>query len=129
MNKSTLKEKKYNWFAYAIILLPFLYQYKGVGNVVSLGEILVAATTIFVFCQDGFKLKNINIYLALFYTISMVSIILCMWFGYFDISAAMVTGVRMLFYALVVVVARDHFDIETIGNVYTCLVFGFLYIY
>ena len=125
MKKSTLKEKKYNWFAYAIILLPFFYQYKGVGNVVSLGEILVAVTTIFVFCQDGFKLKNVNIYLALFYTISMISIILCMWFGYFDFSAAMTTGVRMLFYALVVVVAREHFDIETIGTVYTCLVFGF----
>lgn len=125
MNKSISEAKKCNWFAYAIILLPFLYQYKGIGNVVSLGEILVAATTLFIFCKDGFKLKNVNKYLALFYTISMLSIILCMWFGYFDISAAMTTGARMIFYALVIVVAREHFDIETVRILYTFLVFGF----
>ena len=28
-------------FSICIILLPFLYQYKGIGNVISLGELLL----------------------------------------------------------------------------------------
>lgn len=120
-----LKKERHMGFSCAIVLLPFLYQYKGLGSVVSLGEILLAGTTFFELCNDGFKLKNVNKKLLLFYVLSMVSTGICLWLGYFDIGAAMTTGVRMLFYALVIVVARNNFNIEAVEKIYTVLVFAF----
>lgn len=118
-------EKYDRWFSYSIILLPFLYQYKGIGNILSLGELLVGIITIIELLRDRFIFKNINLFLLAFYIVSLASTLFCTFFNYFEIVAALALIIRLLFFALVIIVARKHFNIDSVKEVYTALSFLF----
>lgn len=118
-------EKYDRWFSYSIILLPFLYQYKGIGSVISFGELFLGITTLIELLRDKFKLEQPNISLLAFYIVSLVSTIFCMCFDYFEITAATALIFRLVFYALVIIVARKHFNIDFVKEFYTALVFFF----
>ena len=112
-------------FSISLVLLPFLYQYKGIGEIVSLGELIVAALMAIELLMDHFKLYNLNNSLLAFYLISLGSTILCVGKSYFVMSAAMTVFFRLVFYAIVVVVARRHFLLHTAFRIYTVAVFAF----
>lgn len=113
------------WFSYSVILLPFLYQYKGIGSFISMGEVLIAIMTLIELWQDQFKLKRPNKCLFAFYAVSLISTAICMGFSYFNMSAAATLIIRLVFYALVIIVAREHFDLDCVSRLYTGLVFLF----
>lgn len=110
------------WFSLSIIFLPFLYQYKGMGSVISLGEIWVAAMTLAALWRDRFSISKPHGFLLAFYLVSLVTTILCGFFQYFSARAACTVIARMLFYALVISVAREHFRLKAAEKVYVAAV-------
>lgn len=116
------------YFSYSVIFLPFLYQYIGIQNIISLGEIILLITTLLALIKDNFKLSNINKKILIFYIISLSTTSLCMFFDYFSFSAAGATISRLVLYAIVIIVARKHFSIKYIEKPYKSFVF-FLSLY
>lgn len=109
-------------FSISIVLLPFLHQYRGIGATMSLGELLVGLFTALLFIQDNFRLKTLDTSLLIFYVITIITTAGCAFSNYFNISAASTVIVRLIFYALVVNVARKHFDLLLVDRVYINLV-------
>ncbi len=112
-------------FSISIILLPFLYQYKGIGNFLSFGEILVIITTILALMSDNFKVKNIDKPLLIFYLVSVILSLCCMLFSYFSINDLITTLCRLVLYGFVINLARSHFDFEYVYDLYVKLTFIF----
>lgn len=117
--KITLTERL---FSISIILLPFLYQYKGVGSIVSLGEIVVAIFTFVLLFDDHLILTNIDYNLLVFYVISLATTMCCLFMDYFEIGETGTVIARMVLYAFVINEARSHFDIKIVVQFYTIFV-------
>lgn len=113
-------------FSAFIVLLPFLYQYKGVGSSVSFGEMLIIPVTLLIVIKDfKGKLKGYDKWLLTFYCVTILSTLFCLAFPYFDIAAASTVFVRLIVYAVIILVGRKHFDLSDISRFYEILVFFF----
>lgn len=106
-------------FSILIILLPFLYQYKGISYI-SLGELLLLPFMSYFFINDK-KLKVCRKE-WLFYSYVIFSTFICMVFSYFNILDAMTVIVRMFFYAILIKEANDYFSWKKVEKIYTILV-------
>ena len=126
MNIRNIKIERINkYFSISIILLPFLYQYRGFGEIISLGEIIVGIFTIIILWLDRFKLKKIDQYLFFFYFITVATSLLCISLPYFQLKAFITVIMRLIFYAVVINIARTHFDFMYIEKMYYTLIFIF----
>lgn len=113
-------------YSVLIILLPFLYQYKGIGRIISFGEMLLTPIMIMLFLTEfKLKLKGINLWLAAFYLVTIFTSVLCAAMNYFNISEASTVFVRLVYYAIVVWLARTHFCLDYAKGIYYCAVFAF----
>lgn len=113
-------------YSVLIILLPFLYQYKGIGRTISFGEMLLTPIILLLFLTDfRLKLKNINLWLAGFYLITIFTSVLCAAMNYFNISEASTVFIRLVYYAIVVWLARSHFHLEYAKQIYYFAIFAF----
>lgn len=121
----TVINKRDAFFTIAIVLLPFLYQYKGIGNIVSFGEVVVTFSMAIILLFDKVSFKRINVSLLLFYVVTILMLVINSMEDYFSFSAASTLLMRMLFYAVVLFLARDHFSIEYAFKLYTFLVLFF----
>lgn len=111
-------------FSLLTILLPFLQQYEGLGNVVSLGELLLIP---FIFCFLIADRKTIGAQvdrrLFSFYAFSIgLSVVGGFPFDYFSFGDFWTLVTRLVFYAVLVLVARRHFSWETVRSFYLLLV-------
>lgn len=106
-------------FSVEIILLPFLYQYKGVGNVLSFGELMLIPVIVLLFLNPK-KIRYVkpDVRLALFYAVTLFTSLLCGFSEHFDFSAMTTTAVRLIFYAIVIYLGRTHFCYRTVSRFY-----------
>ncbi len=111
-------------FAVLVILLPFLHQYKGIGRIISFGEVILFPFIVFFMIRAimNFRLKNVNKPLLLFYGMSLMLTALNCLNNYFSFTAAGTIIARMIYYMFLVYVARTHFHYSTIAKVYNGLV-------
>lgn len=109
-------------FTYALLLLPILYQYKCIGSILSFGEIIIAIITVGILFKDRFKLNKIDGSLAIFYIVSIFTTLFCAFFSWFDVAAAGTVILRMVFYAIVINLARRYFDLRYGAKFYILLV-------
>lgn len=113
-------------FSALIILLPFLYQYRGIGSIVSFGEVLIILVTGLLVIQDfRGKVKAYDKLLLAFYIVSIVTTLVCMGFSYFSTSAAFTVILRLILYAIIVYLGRKHFDLSAVFGLYVNLAFLF----
>ena len=98
-------------FSALIILLPFLYQYKGIGNVISLGEVVLAPFIAYYSIKilGGIKKREINKPLLYFYLAGLVLTLFNVLSSYFSLEAAGTIILRLVYYMLLVFVARRYF--------------------
>lgn len=111
------------FFSYSIILLPFLYQYKGIGNFLSFGEVVVSLSIVMLLVQGRVtKIKN-DKYLTIFYAVTILTTLVCSLFSYFEIEPAFTLLARLFYYAIVIAIARQYFRFEDIYKFYLIFVF------
>lgn len=108
------------WFSLAIVFLPFLYQYRGIGSTISFGEIIVAIVVIIALWRDEFKIWHTDKFLLGFYIVSVITTLVCCRLEYFKFSYSLTVFVRLVFYAFVINVARKHFNLQYVARIY-CL--------
>lgn len=111
-------------FSVLIILLPFLQQYIGLGNVVSLGEILLVPFILGFLIADGKTIGTlVNRSLLFFYLVSIgLSVIGGFPFDYFSFGEFWTLVARLVFYAGLILVARRHFTWDVVRDLYLLLV-------
>lgn len=111
-------------FSVLIILLPFLQQYIGLGNVVSLGEILLVPFIFGFLIADGKTIGTlVNRSLLFFYLVSIgLSVIGGFPFDYFSFGDFWTLVARLVFYAGLILVARRHFTWDVVRDLYLLLV-------
>ena len=116
-------------FSVLIILLPFLQQYIGLGNVVSLGEILLAPFILGFLIADGKTIGTlVNRSLLFFYLVSIgLSVIGGFPFDYFSFGEFWTLVARLIFYAGLILVARRHFTWDVVRDLYLLLVIQYVY--
>lgn len=112
-------------FSLLIVLLPFLYQYKGYVYI-SLGELLLLPFIFYFFINEtkikSYKYKSKE-YLFYFYIIFSSSF--CLLFEYFKINDALTLSLRMVYYALLLKEATCHFNWKSVSKIYENIVFFF----
>lgn len=123
------KNKKFtfgeNIFSIFVILLPFLYQYAGIIDQISLGEtLLIPFITRYIFSDLKNRIK-VNKFVVYFYYYVIASTIFCMGFNYFDLLDSGTFMIRLLFHALLILIAKDHFNWEFAKKIYGVFVLGF----
>lgn len=109
-------------FSLSIIFLPFLYQYRGLGKIISFGEMLLALSVALIFFKDRFILKRYDRTLLAFYSVSLLSTFLNIGSSHFDIMAASTVIARMILYGVVILFARKHFHIQYVQKIYILFV-------
>lgn len=115
-----------NIFSVEIILLPFLYQFRGIGRVLSLGElILIPVIVLLLLNRRALRYIKPEKTLMVFYVVTLITSLLCSFFGYFDFSAFATTALRMFFYAVVIYLGRTHFVFNKVSRLYCALCFVF----
>ncbi len=107
------------FFSYAVVLLPFLYQYRGLGNFISFGEMLLIPFIGFYLVWDLIKHSTpVNCPLLCLYTITTVSALLNGFEVYFNFEHALTLYSRLVFYAALIFVARKHFIYDIVCKFY-----------
>ena len=111
-------------FSVLIVLLPFLQQYAGLGGVVSLGELLLVPFILGFFIADRKVIgAQVDRFLFAFYILSIgLSVIDGFPFDFFSFGDFWTLVARLLFYAVLVLVARRHFSWEAVRDLYLLLV-------
>lgn len=113
-------------FSVLVILLPFLYQYKGIGESLSLGELLLFPVMFYLFVRNfSFSLKKVDTWLLTFYAATIFAVIMNVSFSYFSFSTASTVLLRLFYYAIVIWIAKEHFYLEYVKNLYYFAVFAF----
>lgn len=114
-------------FSILIILLPFLYQYKGIGSIITLGELLLIPFIIGYLIKDLiiYKGKKIDKWLFGFYLIAILMTFFNISSRHFSMQDAMTGIVRLVYYMALVYVARFHFKLDKVKDIYLTLVFVF----
>lgn len=111
-------------FSLLVILLPFLQQYAGLGNVVSLGELLLVPFILGFLIADRKAIgAQVDRFLFSFYVFSIgLSIIGGFPFDFFSFGDFWTLVARLVFYAVLVLVARRRFSWEAVRSFYLLLV-------
>lgn len=113
-------------YSYILIMLPFLYQYKGLGNTISFGEMLILPfMAIFLIYDSGTKILRYNISLFILYFWTILSMLICGFLPYASMSESFTMVSRLVFYAFVILVSRNHFHYNYIKRTYEILVLLF----
>lgn len=114
-------------FSFFMIFIPFLYLFKGLGSMVSLGELLLAVPTLILGIHDVITQKPIVISrpLLLFYSVILITSLIASTQIYFLWFKAGTVIIRLCFYAMVVVIARTHFKLDYVMPVYSFAVLVF----
>ena len=113
------------YFSFLIVMLPFLYQYRGIGTIISFGEVcLLPFLILYIIAYFYGSKARMDRYLLLFYFCSAVSIVafVNIWFS---ISNYMTVFARLMFYGLLMFLGRSHFEFETIKKIYIYIAIGF----
>lgn len=110
-------------FSILVMLLPFLHQYAGIGSI-SFGEFVLAPFIIVFLLIDQRELTmSMNHTLLYFYCLSLLlSIVGGFPFPYFSISDFASVAARLIYYGLLVLVARRHFLWCNVKKLYFFLV-------
>ena len=126
MDKTESYKKVDIAFSYVLILLPFLFQYKGLGSVVSLGELALMPFIAVFFIEEFYSRgTHFNPAMTALYATTTLSIACCCFLPYFSLSNTATMYSRLIYYALLLVVARKHFHYELVLSFYKNLVFLF----
>lgn len=121
MNKSSVRYERIDEiFSITIILLPFLYQYKGIGNAVSFGEMILLPIMFYylLIVVRSKKVDKIDWKLLDFYVVSILMTLINAICQYFRIEDAATLLLRMVYYMILVYVARKHFVFECVQDIY-----------
>lgn len=112
------------FFSVFVILLPFLQQYAGLGDLVSLGELLLTPFVLCFLVTDRKEISaQVDRYLFLFYILSLgLSVIGGFPFEFFSFGDFWTLVSRLLFYAVLILVARKRFSWGVVRNIYLLLV-------
>lgn len=98
-------------FTVLVFLLPFLYQYRGVIDQLSLGETLLSPFIALYLVNDTLSGKNkYNIFLLLFYLVTIITTLICGFNDYFSVADASTVLIRLFYYGFLICVARNHLD-------------------
>ncbi len=108
-------------FSVFVIFLPFLHQYRGIISLISFGEMLLIPFIIYYVLTNSKDMKW-QISLLSLYFFAVLSIIIGSFFEYFILSDAFSLLVRLIFYALVILVGRHHFNYSYVRKVYKIFV-------
>lgn len=120
MQMSFKKKVVEKYFSFLIVLLPFLYQYKGIAYI-SLGELLLLPfILIFLFENKNLKFYKKEEYI--FYCYILFSLFIYLIFDYFNIKSSITLILRMIYYACLIKVADKHFKWEKVYKFYIKLV-------
>ena len=116
-----------NIFSILILLLPFFYQYKGIGNIISFGELLLLPFIVFYAFYSLLKRKKlvIDYYLFVFYFISIFTSVLNAGEPYFSFSSFFTVFARLVYYSALILFARSYFSLKNIFKFYKAIVFVF----
>ena len=130
MNTLTCNKHNYNRidnaFSFIIILMPFLQQYKGAVSVISFSEtILIPFIIWFCVVDRGLLHQPVDKPIAVFYGVTIVTTLFCLMFYYSSIFNASTVLFRLVYYAIIVFIARRHFNIDFAIKIYSVAVFLF----
>lgn len=112
-------------FSFIVMLLPILYQYSSPIKLVSLGEFLLIPFLIFYVLTDFHKKRadysfhGLYLLMAIVLSVNVLALMVQS-FASFEDSSTIIA--RLLFYALLIYVARFHFDLVTSLRIYIPLV-------
>lgn len=109
-------------FSICIILLPFLYQYKGIGNVISLGELLLIPLILISILKNNKKSFIMNSEIVLYFIFVLLTII-SMFYPHFVIKDSLTILTRMFFYAIIINIGKKHFKLTYVSKFYRMFVF------
>lgn len=111
-------------FSLLVILLPFLYLFKGIGSSLSLGEVLLIPFLLVFLLQTlaREKIGRIDIYLLGLYGVSILTTLFNIGSEYFDLGDAGNVLLRLFFYMIVIMLAREHFNLSAVIQIYITLV-------
>ena len=113
IGKTTSESKLDRIFTVLVFLLPFLYQYRGVVNQLSLGETLLAPFIALYLINDARTRKNkYNVFLLMFYITTVVTTLICGFYDYFILADTATMIIRLVYYGFLICVARNHIDTE-----------------
>lgn len=114
-------------FSILVILLPFFYQYKGIGSIISFGELLLIPFIIGYLIKDLFiyKSKKIDKWLLCFYLIALLMTFFNISSKHFSAESAASGIVRLVYYMALVYIARYNFRLDKIKDLYLSLVMIF----
>lgn len=111
-------------FSYSIVLLPFLYQYAGIGETISFGEVVsIIMTGLVIITLDCTKLR-IDKTLLTFYLVTLFSLLANIFCIHFDIGSSITLVMRLFTYAVIIVISRKYFKINIVLRFY--IYFSFL---
>lgn len=111
-------------FCILVIFLPVLQQYAGIGQVISLGELALMPFIICYLISDRKELgSHLDRYLFWFYCISIaLSVIGGVAFPYFSMGEFSTSVSRLVFYGVLILIARKRFDWTWIKPIYLTVV-------
>lgn len=107
-------------FSLIIVLLPFLHQYKGIGSIVSFGELLLVPFVLYysiTIIRD--RCITPNKPLLLIYFFSILGVVVNYATDYFELSSAITVVMRLLFYGIIIYSAKSHFNINSVVRFYS----------
>lgn len=111
-------------FSTLVVLLPFLYQYAGIGSIVSLGEMLLIPF-VFMYLLQSIRNHITSKSELLFYLEIIITTLLCVFFDYFRIRDSITVLLRMIFYSLLIHISIKHFKYKEGLEFYRILVIFF----
>lgn len=121
---SSFQQKIDRIFSLLIILLLFLGQYKGIGSIISLGELLLLLCLgVIIISNPYLKPSKINRIFVVFYLVVLLTVCINSFFDYFVLGSAITIILRMLFYAVLIYEARMHFKFSYIEKFYYFCIF------
>lgn len=127
--KKKINDKFFNYdrlFSIIMVLLPFLYQYKGLGNIISFGELLFFPFILIyiLFLKENKYKVRITREILFYFIIILLSLIVSV-SNYFSYSDFVTILARIIFYFIICQIAKDHFKINYVLKFYDKVVFAF----
>lgn len=111
-------------FCIFVILLPVLQQYAGIGQVISLGELVLIPFIVCYLISDRKELgSHLDRYLFWFYCVSIaLSVVGGFAFPYFSMGEFVTSVSRLVFYGVLILIARKRFSWSWVKSIYLVVV-------
>ena len=105
-------------FSVLLVLLPFLYQYRGIGSFISFGECILIPFIVWFLYKDGIWACVPTGKELIFYGIMLLGTGTALLAPHFQLAEALTIFLRLVFYAVLMTLAKKHFHSKTAIHFY-----------